>query len=225
MPQTDYIPRSDAEFNAWQNQFAVVLSENMAFWPVDGSLLSAFFDASSAWGTAYPAQVQARQVAEAATQAKETARETLERTLRPLVRQIQSLTEVTNADRKNLGITVRGMGGGETPPPSTAPSVYVLTNARLTHQLRLTDPSTPTRRGKPKGVLGAEIWMAMVGQDDPIPADLSAYRYQTMTTRSFLRTTFPLAERGKLAVYMLRWVNRRGDPGPWSEPATATVAA
>jgi hypothetical protein len=38
------------------------------------------------------------------------------------------------------------------------------------------------------------------------------------------------AERGrrvkeKLAYYWPRWVNTKGEPGPWSEPASATVGA
>jgi hypothetical protein len=225
MSVTSYIPRADADFNAWQNQFAVVLSENMAFWPVDGSLLSAFFDAASAWGTAYNAHVIARQTAEAATRTKDTARDTIEKALRPLVRQIQSLTEVTNADRKNLGITVQSVGGSPIPPPSTAPMVRVVRNERLRQELRISDPSTPTRKAKPKGVIGAEIWVALVDADQPVPKDPSAYRYQSLTTRGTALATFELPQRGKTAAYLLRWISGRGDHGPWSEPATATVAA
>ncbi|MCC6661417.1 MAG: hypothetical protein IT437_11080 [Phycisphaerales bacterium] len=36
---------------------------------------------------------------------------------------------------------------------------------------------------------------------------------------------FPDGGGGKTAVYMLRWVNTRGEKGPWSEVTTATVAA
>jgi len=31
------------------------------------------------------------------------------------------------------------------------------------------------------------------------------------------------AEGGKLAHYLLRWVNSSGEPGPWSETVTATI--
>jgi hypothetical protein len=46
-----------------------------------------------------------------------------------------------------------------------------------------------------------------------------------MTTRPTLRTDFRAADGGKTAVYMLRWVNTRGEKGPWSDVTTATVAA
>ncbi|MCC6284495.1 MAG: hypothetical protein IT439_04210 [Phycisphaerales bacterium] len=33
------------------------------------------------------------------------------------------------------------------------------------------------------------------------------------------------ADAGKTALYTLRWVSTRGEKGPWSEVASATVAA
>jgi hypothetical protein len=33
------------------------------------------------------------------------------------------------------------------------------------------------------------------------------------------------ADSGNTAVYMARWINTRGEKGPWSEVITATVAA
>jgi hypothetical protein len=33
------------------------------------------------------------------------------------------------------------------------------------------------------------------------------------------------ADAGKTAHYMLRWVNTRSQPGPWSETVSATIGA
>jgi hypothetical protein len=46
-----------------------------------------------------------------------------------------------------------------------------------------------------------------------------------MTTRPSFRAEFKAGEGGKAAVAMARWVNTRGEKGPWSEVTTATVAA
>ena len=49
-----------------------------------------------------------------------------------------------------------------------------------------------------------------------------------MTTKPTFRAGFSPAKGGKrwgAAIYMARWVNTRGEKGPWSEIATATVAA
>ncbi len=46
-----------------------------------------------------------------------------------------------------------------------------------------------------------------------------------MTTPPTFRTEFKAGEGGKTAVCMARWINVRGEKGPWSEITTATVAA
>jgi len=54
----------------------------------------------------------------------------------------------------------------------------------------------------------------------------------TATTKPTFRAEYAKAAGGKTAVYMARpprricdWINTRGEKGPWSEIATATVAA
>jgi hypothetical protein len=56
-------------------------------------------------------------------------------------------------------------------------------------------------------------------------ADPIALTFLTMTTRPSFRAEFKAGEGGKTAVYMARWINTRGEKGPWSEITTATVAA
>ena len=38
-------------------------------------------------------------------------------------------------------------------------------------------------------------------------------------------TRQPVADANKVAHYMLRWENTRGELGPWSETASATIGA
>lgn len=220
-----YLPRPDGAFNAWQQQFAVILSQNLGFWPVDGALTGAYFDALAAWNAAFGAHEAARAAAQAATTAKDEARERLDAAVRPLVRQLQGLLEVTDPDRRNLGITVRQPGGAPAAAPTTTPRVRVATTARLTHTVRISDESTPTLTRKPRGTLGAEVWLATVPAGSPPPKDPAAYTFLSLATRPTLTTEFPAEQGGKTAVYLLRWLGTRGDRGPWSTPALATVAA
>jgi hypothetical protein len=134
-----------------------------------------------------------------------------------------------SADRATIGITVRDRDGTPTATPTTRPQAVVRAGGRLTHTLRLTDESTPTRRARPAGVLGAEVWVKLVDADQPAPTDPardpSSFTFLTMTTKPSFRAEFKAGEGGKTAVYMARWVNTRGEKGPWSEITTATVAA
>jgi len=65
----------------------------------------------------------------------------------------------------------------------------------------------------------------------PAPTNPAALVFLTMTTKPTFRAEFKPGEGGKTAVYMARpprricdWINTRGEKGPWSEIATATVA-
>ncbi len=80
-------------------------------------------------------------------------------------------------------------------------------------------------------MLGAEVWVKLVDADSPAPTGPAALTSLTMTTRPSFRAEFKAGEGGTMfmgagaAVSMARWVNTRGEKGPWSEVTTATVAA
>ncbi len=95
---------------------------------------------------------------------------------------------------------------------ASRPLVSVDPGTRLTHQLRLVDEGSPTRRGKPEGVAGAEVWVKLVDAGTPAPTDPAALSFLTLTSRPTARTEFRamMAGRWGAAVYMLRWVNTGG---------------
>lgn len=229
---SNYIPRPDATFSAWANQYYDALDK---FWSAQGlnpDDLLPLKNALTAWNTQYPAHIAAQAAAEGARQAKDAARAELERQIRPVTNFVQGYPKTTDADRAEIGITVRPPATSKTPSPTptTRPLVSVDIPARLTHTLRLVDSrdgggAGGGRGGKPEGVAGAEVWVKLIDAGQPAPTDPNALSFLTMTTRPTLRTDFRAADGGKTAVYMLRWVNTRGEKGPWSEVTTATVAA
>ena len=146
---------------------------------------------------------------------------------------IQTYPKMTDADRATIGIRVRIEGGP--PSPTSQPLARVESSNRLTHQLRLVDEGSPTRRGKPEdaaGVYGPVVWVKLVDAGQPAPTDPApaigdprTLSFLTLTSRPTVRTEFKAADGGKTSVYMLRWDNTRGEKGPWSEICGATVAA
>ena len=220
-----YMPRPDGNFAAWANQYydAVVKWWNAN--ELEVTDLKPLEEALVTWAAAYPAHVAAQQRAEGARQAKDAARAALEKEVRPISNFVQTYFNTSNADRAEMGITVRDTSPSPAPAPTTRPLVLVDTGTRLQHSLRLVDESTPTRRARPKGVLGAEVWVKLVTPGEPAPTDPAALTFLTMTTKTAFATNYPAEAGGKAAVYMLRWINTRGEKGPWSEITTATVAA
>lgn len=219
------IPRPDGDFNTWQANFIAAVGVWLSDQGQDLALFDTAAAAQGAWASAYPAHTSAQAAARAARAAKDTARETFERAIRPLAAYLQSDPRVTDAARATFGITVRSPGRSPAPAPASRPKLTVAPAARLTHRLQLTDESTPTRRGRPPGTVGAEVWVALVDAGGPVPTDPGSLSYLALATRPTLRATFPAGAGGKTAVYMLRWVSTRGERGPWSEVVGATVAA
>lgn len=222
---SNYIPRPDGDFSAWAQHYYDAVSKFYEEQGFDQELLTPLKKALDTWNGLYPAHVKAQAAAEGARQAKDAARAALEKEVRPVTNFVQGYPKTTDADRAEIGITVRDTSKTPSPTPTTRPLVTVDPAARLTHELRLVDEGSPTRRGKPEGVAGAEVWVKLIDAGQPAPTDPNALSFLTMTTRPTLRTDFRAADGGKTAVYMLRWVNTRGEKGPWSEVTTATVAA
>ena len=69
---------------------------------------------------------------------------------------------------------------------------------------------------------GAQIWVKI---GDPAPVDPSELTFLATDTRTPYVATFAGADANKVAHYMVRWESTRGEPGPWSETASATIGA
>jgi len=93
----------------------------------------------------------------------------------------------TIADRATIGITVRDTAHPRLWALTSRPLTLVESGQRLTHQLRLVDESTPTRRTRPAGVLGAEVWVKLVDADSSAPTDHATLTFPTMTTKPSFR--------------------------------------
>lgn len=219
------IPRPDADFAAWTDQFWSVLSNWWAEQGFDPSDLKDLELAVAAWQEAYAAHIAAQNAAMAACSIKVEARTLVERKLRPIAQYVQTLPQMTNATRAELGITIRDRTPSRTPRPATRPTASIALSERLTHTLRLADEFTPTRRGKPKGVSWAEVYVALTPVQDPAPPNPELYQYVRSITKAETNVSFTPADGGKQAHYLIRWVNATGQQGPWSDAASATIAA
>ena len=93
---------------------------------------------------------------------------------------------------------------------------------RLQQTLRFVDSATPTRKAKPAGVLGVEIWNK-VGTTPP--SGENDLRFVAVDTSAPYVMNFDAADGGKINYVWMRWVSPTGERGPWSEQAQASIAA
>lgn len=217
----DYIPGPDANFNAWQTNFVAYANANLAALGLVAADLVPVTGAQTNWLLAFPAHIAAKSAAAAATQTKDESRAALVAAIRPLVRRLQASPQVTDAEKAALGITVRDAEPSPIGAPTTAPICTVESGNRLQHTIRFVDSATPTKKAKPAGVLGVEIWNH-VGNAPPTEADL---RFVAVDTSAPFVLNFNSTDGNKTAYYWLRWVSPTGERGPWSEQAQATIAA
>jgi hypothetical protein len=78
----------------------------------------------------------------------------------------------------------------------------------------------PTSKAKPEDVMGAEISLKI---GEPEPLDPDEMRILALDTATPYVATFKGEDAGKTAYYRLRWVNTRGEKGPWSQLYSATI--
>jgi len=222
----DYIPGSDTGFQAWVDNFvtyAAAHGVDLGLSPGETDSLTA---AQADFETKMAANVNAQQSAQSARQAKDDSRDALESLVRTLVKQLQASPAVDDAERAALGITVPDrVRTAATGDITTRPIGVVDTSQRLRHEIRFSDEATPTRRAKPAGVMGCEIWVKVTAAGEAAPTSADELRFLSLDTASPYIAEFDGADGGKTAHYMLRWTKSSGEKGPWSETVSATITA
>jgi hypothetical protein len=219
----DYIPGADGAFDAWQANFVTYATANALVLGLDPLVdIPPLTAAQTTWTTDYAANTAAQAAAQAARQAKDAARGSFEGVIRPLVGMLQASAAVDDTERAALGITVPDTKPTPVGPPVTRPVVTVDTSQRLQHTIAFADELTTTSKAKPAGVRGAQIWVKI---GDPPPTDPNELTFLATDTRTPYVTNFDGADANKVAHYMLRWESTRGETGPWSETASATIGA
>lgn len=216
----DYIPRSDSDFNTWQTNFLSYVGANQSSLGLTAADLASLTSEQTDWANKYSAYVSAQRTADSALQTKNLARDAYESALRSLVRRIQGLPSLTDAERAAMSISLRDTPRAPVGVPDTRPIATVDTSQRLRHTINFMDETTPNSKAKPEGVMGCEIWVKV---GDPAPTDPGQLQFLGMDTRTPYVAEYTGEDANKVAHYMMRWVNTKGEQGPWSQTVSATI--
>lgn len=218
----DFIPRADADLISWVSNFLDYANANSATLGIRAADITALQNTTTDFQTDFANNNAAQASAQAARQKKDDSREPLVALARSLVRQIQATASVTDSQRQSLGLNIKSTTRTAVGEPTTRPVATVDTSQRLRHVISFTDEETPGSRAKPAGTMGCEIWVK-VGPTPPV--DPSECHYLATDTATPYTVEYDGADAGKIAHYMLRWVNTRGERGPWSQTVSATITA
>lgn len=217
-----YIPDSDSLFDSWAKVYCDYVDAHADIIGVSHVQRDALVAAHTSWDESFDLANSAQAAAKAAIEKKDSDRASFENIIRELTAQIQANPNVTNEQRASLGITVRKETKTPAPIPKTRPVAKIDANERLQQTIHFTDEATPTSKAKPAGVMGCELWVKIGGAP---PLDASETSFVATDTKSPYVAHFNGSDGGKLAHWMLRWVNTRGEAGPWSETVSVTIGA
>lgn len=210
---------NEEDLSSFATQFATVVAEHPEQYRVTPEEITKLQTQVTEWDQARTANIAAKDAARSTTQTKQLTRTELTELLRDLGRRIQADSNVSDAARAQAGLPVHKSTRTPVSVPKTAPVGRVNIDGPLRHSLIFT---SDTHRGRPEGVIGCRIF---VGFGEKAPRSLSDYRMVAQTGRSPFVMTFQSEDSGKLAHYVLQWVNSREELGPMSSPISATVPA
>ena len=157
--------------------------------------------------------------------AKRVSRAQTEAALRALARRVQSNNTVTAAAKTALGLPVHSLVPSPVPTPVTKPMLNIvnISNAQLT--VRIVDESTPTKRAKAAGSIGAQVYGYVAAAGAIPPQDLGQWSFKGMATKADFQINYVTADAGKQAYVIARWLNSKGETGPNSLMINAPIAA
>ena len=212
--KSGYIPNADAQFTEWSEHFVGTVTKEPKTYQLTRGEIESLRNEFEDFDRQYRQAVAARDAAMAAVEAKDERRKELEGLIRATAKRIQADNRVSDAARRDAGLPVHKTNRRPVPAPATAPAGNVSLTARLEQTLTFADSETKRRR--PAGAIGVEIYMTI--GDAVAPVDPSAYSFVEVCSRSPKVMEFCAKDANKVAHYLLRWVNHKGETGPWSAP-------
>ena len=225
MPQKDFLPARDEALSLWAINFGGLIAISAASYGLVLADSTALNPLISAFTTSLSAAKNPTTRTPASVAAKSTARAQLSADIRALVKRIQSNNTITAAQKVSLGITVPSHVRTPVAPPVTRPVLSVANMASRSLTLRVSDESTPTKRAKPAGCEGANVYSFVALAGTPPPADLSSWTYKGLARKADFNCAFEAGDVGKVAHIRALWINSRGAGGPVSDEITGSIAA
>jgi hypothetical protein len=213
MESKKYFPRSDAEFNTYQEAVSVPAIENYQLYGLPSQwLMNDFVPAKTRWVAGWGAWQNPATRTRVITTEKNDSRKAYEPLVRQIVKMLQVSPTVTPEALALMNIPLPDRN----PTPAPKPQTYVeLTFETSFHRIiiHFRDQNSPSK-AKPFGMHGVEIKSGIL---DTPPAEAAALSDSSFATRTPFEMNFPESLSGKTIYITARWENTRGEKGPWSK--------
>jgi len=225
----DYLPRPDAEYDEWIQRFAAYCEANAAALGLSDGQADTIRADKNGWHNAYVSHQEAQAAARGKRETKAHERDRSEASCRQFARMIQANPDVTDEQRKALGLTVRDDKPTAIPAEAVETSAPPLLRLDWSQRGRCTihfgpNPGNERKNGLPHGRKGVKLWFHLgTFSDEPPQAD-DDWRYLADDTRSPYVHVLAGSEPVTVA-YRAQYFDTKMRPGPFSDPAEATISA
>jgi hypothetical protein len=221
MRRDDYIPRKNVDFITWVTNFLKYLYSSISrfnFPPDEYQKLVMRrddlvqkFEAAENPSTRTPLAIQARN----------SARKTLEKMLRSVVKEFLTFNRaVTDEDRIGLGLRIYKSTRTPSSVADESPDIDVDTSTPGRVGIHFFEKSSRHKKAKPAGQAAVEVaWII----SDTLPTRWDQLLHSDINTNSPYILSFENDRRGKTVYFALRWVNTRGEKGPWTKIESAII--
>ncbi len=212
----DFIPGPDLNFNDFITTLNGSVNDAANPLGLTPTQITAFNTDVATWSPAWSAYVAAAPTFHGLVTAKDTARAAMEAAARAVNKLVQANSAVPDSAKTAAQLPIHKTTHTPVGPIATAPMIYKMDNEHLLHRIWFSDASTPGKRAKPPGAHFCELREQIVDAGGAAPTDPNAMPFLANETKTPNRNDFDPADAGKTVYYALRWINTKGDPGPWS---------
>ena len=220
--QTDgYIPRTDAGFRDWLNNFSSLISADPGKYGLSASDANIIADLNAQYEQYYVLCQSATTRTTSAVTQKDAVRASAKGTCRVYAQQIKANQGVDNQAKIDLGLHIDDPTPTPIPAPDSAPLLSITGAFSGEHTIRYADENTPLSRKKPHGVTQMELYVHVGPQ--PI-VNWEDATYVGVYTRNPIRYSFTPDKAGQTATYFARWRTTRGLEGPMSLGVAMQIA-
>jgi hypothetical protein len=221
----DFIPHNDATLDIYALNFKTIVAAGpvaLGLTLADATQMTSVY---AAWHAALAVATTPATRTAGSIAAKDTAKAVLITEIRSLTRRIQATPTVTAQQKTDLGIPVHDAVPSPVPVPDTKPALDLRGIDRQSHLILIADETTPTKKAKPRGAIGAEVYAFIGPAGSPAPLDLKEFQFMGFASKSEFTINYNAADANKQATIVARWMTRKGELGPISNPITGTIAA
>jgi len=219
-----YIPRQDAQFLAWANAFVNRLQNNQGVYMVSQQDCDALSSALALFSAAFALVSDSGTRTPGAVAQKDLARNNAEGLCRHFAIEIKNNNGISYEAKVDLGINPPNNTRTPIDPPDTSPILEVIASTPGLQTIRYADSMTPAKRGKPFGATSIQLFIGIADANVIITDPADAVFYGAFT-KNPVAVAYSAADNGKQATVYGRWVNAKGETGPWSNPATFIIGS